>query len=43
MLRSNIDKEEINKLPIDAFNGEIVVIDNPEKVTYAWRYYVSRK
>jgi ribonuclease D len=35
MLKPIINKEEINKLPLEAFNGKITIVDSQEKVTEA--------
>lgn len=35
MLEANITKEEVNQLPLDAFNGEIIIVDRESKIKKA--------
>lgn len=43
MYSASISKEELNHLPIRAFEGEIFVVDTPEKVSSAVQYLSATK
>ena len=41
--KSNISKEEVNEMPVDVFEGEIIVVDNESKIAGAIQYLREQK
>lgn len=43
MYQENITNEEISKLPLKAFEGEIIIVDSEDKIEEAYNYLIDRE